>query len=138
MGRHANDSAVLHSTIALLQERFRQLQRVKEMREEKELMRLVAETESRATPPPYCSTSAAAAAAAFCHPDAAALLNYRAAASPPPDQCGAQSKHLGFLQPAGTSGGLNRVHRAGEELRFLSCTPHGEDDSSEVDTSLHL
>lgn len=40
MGRENSDQAVVHSSIALLQERFRQLQRVKEMREERELLRL--------------------------------------------------------------------------------------------------
>lgn len=37
MGRETNDPIVTQSSIALLQERFRQLQRVKEMREEREL-----------------------------------------------------------------------------------------------------
>lgn len=37
MGRESNDPIVTQSSIALLQERFRQLQRVKEMREEREL-----------------------------------------------------------------------------------------------------
>ncbi|RZR89647.1 hypothetical protein BHM03_00017377 [Ensete ventricosum] len=37
MGRHTNDPTVLNSSIALLQERFKQLQRVREMREERQL-----------------------------------------------------------------------------------------------------
>ncbi|KAJ4847685.1 hypothetical protein Tsubulata_020648 [Turnera subulata] len=41
MGRESHDPVVLHSSIALLQERFRQLQKVKEMREERELSRMV-------------------------------------------------------------------------------------------------
>ena len=47
MGRQGNDPTVMHSSIALLQERFRQLQRAKEMREERELLRgfAVADTE---------------------------------------------------------------------------------------------
>ncbi|KAF8030482.1 hypothetical protein BT93_E2810 [Corymbia citriodora subsp. variegata] len=40
MGRENNDHVVNHSSIALLQERFKQLQRVKEMREEREFSRL--------------------------------------------------------------------------------------------------
>ena len=46
MGREGQDPTVLHhsSSIALLQERFRQLQRVKEMREERELLKLLSET----------------------------------------------------------------------------------------------
>ncbi|OWM85634.1 uncharacterized protein LOC116209155 [Punica granatum] len=46
MGRDGSDPIAVHSSIALLQERFRQLQRVKEMREEKELQRMLTE------PPP--------------------------------------------------------------------------------------
>ncbi|KAH7546864.1 hypothetical protein FEM48_Zijuj01G0246200 [Ziziphus jujuba var. spinosa] len=40
---------VSHSSIALLQERFRQLQKAKEMREEKELLRLLSESGTRRT-----------------------------------------------------------------------------------------
>lgn len=44
MGREIHDRThVVHSSIALLQERFRQLQRVKEMREERELLRILSE-----------------------------------------------------------------------------------------------
>ncbi|WOK95459.1 hypothetical protein Cni_G04166 [Canna indica] len=39
MGRQSNDSIVLNSSIALLQERFKQLQRDRERREERELRR---------------------------------------------------------------------------------------------------
>lgn len=39
MGRESGDSIVIQSSIALLQERFKQLQRMKEMREERELLR---------------------------------------------------------------------------------------------------
>ncbi|GMI85225.1 hypothetical protein HRI_002191800 [Hibiscus trionum] len=43
MGRQS-DPAV-HSSIALLQERFRQLQRAKELRQEREVLRLLSEAE---------------------------------------------------------------------------------------------
>lgn len=43
MGRRLNgDDPTTHSSIALLQERFRQLQRTKEMREERNLLRVMA------------------------------------------------------------------------------------------------
>ncbi|KAL6281904.1 hypothetical protein ACE6H2_012833 [Prunus campanulata] len=42
MERESHDATVIHSSIALLQERFRQLQRVKEMREEREILRMLA------------------------------------------------------------------------------------------------
>lgn len=45
MGRQSNDPTMVSSSIALLQERFRQLEKVKEQREEKELLNLFAETE---------------------------------------------------------------------------------------------
>ena len=45
MGRQSNDPTMVSSSIALLQERFRQLEKVKERREEKELLKLFAETE---------------------------------------------------------------------------------------------
>ncbi|KAL6310995.1 hypothetical protein AAG906_024659 [Vitis piasezkii] len=44
MGRQSSDPIVIHSSIALLQERFRQLQRAKEMREERELLRLFSQS----------------------------------------------------------------------------------------------
>lgn len=43
MGRENQDPTIVHSSIALLQERFRQLERVKEMREERELKRMLNE-----------------------------------------------------------------------------------------------
>ncbi|KAJ9686872.1 hypothetical protein PVL29_015642 [Vitis rotundifolia] len=45
MGRQGSDPTMVSSSIALLQERFRQLQRVKERREEKELLKLFSESE---------------------------------------------------------------------------------------------
>ncbi|XP_048132190.1 uncharacterized protein LOC125314281 [Rhodamnia argentea] len=53
MGREGNDHDVRHSSIALLQERFKQLQRVKEMREEREFSKLARqphEVPDRTTP----------------------------------------------------------------------------------------
>ncbi|XVF21125.1 hypothetical protein REPUB_Repub12eG0063700 [Reevesia pubescens] len=49
MGRQGGDPTMVSSSIALLQERFRQLQKVREKREEKELLKLFAESE-RARP----------------------------------------------------------------------------------------
>ncbi|KAI0525026.1 hypothetical protein KFK09_004417 [Dendrobium nobile] len=43
MRRQSSEPAVLHSSIALLQERFRQLQRVKAKREEREQIRAINE-----------------------------------------------------------------------------------------------
>ncbi|XWS75869.1 hypothetical protein CRYUN_Cryun01aG0128900 [Craigia yunnanensis] len=49
MGRQGGDPTVVSSSIALLQQRFRQLQKVREKREEKELLKLFSESE-RASP----------------------------------------------------------------------------------------
>ncbi|KDP39245.1 hypothetical protein JCGZ_01002 [Jatropha curcas] len=45
MGRQNCDPTVIHSSIALLQERFRQLEKAKEMRQQRELLRLFSEAE---------------------------------------------------------------------------------------------
>ncbi|EXC34902.1 hypothetical protein L484_020018 [Morus notabilis] len=46
MGRQSGDSTTkVSSSIALLQERFKQLQKVKERREEKELLKMMSESE---------------------------------------------------------------------------------------------
>ena len=43
MGGENQDPTAVHSSIALLQERFRQLQRAKQMREERELLKMLNE-----------------------------------------------------------------------------------------------
>lgn len=48
MGRQGSDPTMVSSSIALLQERFRQLQRVKEKREERKLLKLYSEPETMA------------------------------------------------------------------------------------------
>lgn len=44
MGRQGSDPIAIHSSIALLQERFRRLQRAKEMRKERELLRVFSQS----------------------------------------------------------------------------------------------
>ncbi|KAI4305663.1 hypothetical protein L6164_029015 [Bauhinia variegata] len=46
MGRHEDDPTTVNSSIALLQERFRQLEKVKERREGKELLKLFSEAQT--------------------------------------------------------------------------------------------
>ncbi|OAY33015.1 hypothetical protein MANES_13G062900v8 [Manihot esculenta] len=48
MGRKNGDATVASSSIALLQERFRELQRIRERRQEKELLKLFSEPERSA------------------------------------------------------------------------------------------
>ncbi|KAG5254676.1 metal ion binding protein [Salix suchowensis] len=45
MGRQSCDPAIIHSSIALLQERFRQLERAKEIRQQRELLKLFSEAD---------------------------------------------------------------------------------------------
>ncbi|KAL3521835.1 hypothetical protein ACH5RR_014669 [Cinchona calisaya] len=44
-----SDQAALHSSITLLQERFKQLQKIREMRQERELLRLLSDIQERRT-----------------------------------------------------------------------------------------
>ncbi|WCJ33048.1 hypothetical protein M5689_014434 [Euphorbia peplus] len=50
MGRQNCESTAVHSSIALLQERFRQLERAKEMRQKRELLRMFSEAEQQVKP----------------------------------------------------------------------------------------
>ncbi|KAE8679692.1 hypothetical protein F3Y22_tig00111398pilonHSYRG00343 [Hibiscus syriacus] len=50
MGRQGGDPTVVSSSIALLQERFRQLQKNREKREGKELLKLLSESDMRFEP----------------------------------------------------------------------------------------
>ncbi|XP_022724818.1 uncharacterized protein LOC111281355 [Durio zibethinus] len=52
-GESINDPIVIQSSIALLQERFRRLQRMKELREERELLRKLAEPKQCSPTLPY-------------------------------------------------------------------------------------
>ncbi|GKV38425.1 hypothetical protein SLEP1_g46337 [Rubroshorea leprosula] len=47
------DPAIVHPSIALLQERFRQLERAKEIRQEKELLRMLPESRQINATMPY-------------------------------------------------------------------------------------
>ncbi|KAL3519291.1 hypothetical protein ACH5RR_017440 [Cinchona calisaya] len=47
MATKSDQQAALHSSIALLQERFKRLQKIREMRQERELLRLLSETRER-------------------------------------------------------------------------------------------
>lgn len=53
MRRESCEPTMMHSSIALLQERFRQLERAKEMRQQKELLRLFSDVEPVRTPSAY-------------------------------------------------------------------------------------
>nr|DAD20265.1 TPA_asm: hypothetical protein HUJ06_021728 [Nelumbo nucifera] len=123
MGRQSSDSTVAHSSIALLQERFRQLQRVKEMREERELLRFYSESERVAPSMPHETTRL------FFHSD---LIH-----PPRPTFQGSLSHQLNSR--------ANHVDFQAVETplmknlwpRTVTHTPNNLDDA-DVDTSLHL
>lgn len=55
MARESGDPTAVGSSIVLLQERFRQLQKMKEKREGRELLKLFSESEQITTTPSKCS-----------------------------------------------------------------------------------
>jgi len=117
MGSQGNDPTVVHSSIALLQERFRQLQRVKEMREERKLIREFAAADTEPTqrqPQPKW----------FSHPD---LVRPSRPLSGPPAHRGEQPE----FRALETSLSMGLWHN-----RPGASRPGGGE--TDVDTSLHL
>ncbi|EXC02643.1 hypothetical protein L484_002308 [Morus notabilis] len=121
MGRQSGDATTkVSSSIALLQERFRQLQKVKEKREEKELLKMLSESE-RASPTshfdpsnlPFQSNNRRTVLSSHTHT---------------PTTSRDQSLSLG-LDLQATQADLNTAS---------SATSSKTIDNSEIDTSLHL
>lgn len=121
------DSTSHHSSIALLQERFRQLQRAKEMREEKELLRLLSESERTNSAKRYEPTGF------FFHSES--LLPHR-----PPHQSSIylqpnlQSKHGNLQANETTTSIFGNISSTGAAMNNRTYNL----DDSDVDTSLHL
>lgn len=130
MGNENNDPIVIQSSIALLQERFRQLQRVKAMREEKELSKVLVESPRRLSPSMQYEP---ATSRLFFHPEL--ILQPR----PPPHIClslrpNPQSKLAGFWCELDTPALMSS-----SPTKTLSS--HGlldKLDDDDIDTSLHL
>lgn len=57
MVMESSDQVVIHSSIALLQERFKRLRRVKEMRQRKEMLRKLWESENYSAENTHCKPS---------------------------------------------------------------------------------
>ncbi|XP_057465795.1 uncharacterized protein LOC130755432 [Actinidia eriantha] len=111
--RQRSESLAIHSSsIALLQERFRQLQRAKEMREEKELMKQVSKSHPTNSP--------------TCHDPSRLFFNSELIAPPRPPP---------LLQDSSSS----LHHRMGQSknTETILCRSSNYDDS-DIDTSLHL
>ncbi|KAG6691737.1 hypothetical protein I3842_10G078600 [Carya illinoinensis] len=139
------DSAAIHSSIALLQERFRKLQKVKEMREERELMRILAEPKQHMknlnnVPNMHCEQSRS-----FFHSE---FILPPPPGSPPqvplPILPPSQSKHSGYS--AGYSDGAGTLLMNSWPIDDIpssaALTPSNKfkdsDSDTDVDTSLHL
>lgn len=130
MGRKSQDPTVVSSSIALLQERFRQLQRVKEMREERELQKMMLNE-----PKQFNSNSNA-----FSHPE---LITPSRSSSPP---------HVSLsLWPASQDQDYRRSVQTPVSMNFCPTSTYAHAQVSEkkvcecdsgsdpgVDTSLHL
>lgn len=142
MGREGNDPIALHSSIALLQERFRQLQRVKEMREERELQMKNLGDQSRFNPTIHRYHSSRLSS----HPDQLSLPTPTPSPSPtpPPPEVtlslwpSLQIKHSNF-QGDDDNPLLKNLQRRNELYRRSSLNKfHEPECDSDVDTSLHL
>ncbi|KAL5700045.1 hypothetical protein ACHQM5_025544 [Ranunculus cassubicifolius] len=130
MGRQDSDLLVAHSSIALLQERFKQLEKMKEMREQRELLRLFPESAERRS----------GSAMHYNKPSKGRYCNPELSLSPAPSLHGSS---LPFRQ---------EKQRDYEDVKSLlsmnlwptnanranSRTSHHGYDNNEVDTSLHL
>ncbi|KAI5334063.1 hypothetical protein L3X38_024196 [Prunus dulcis] len=135
MARQGLDGTVSHSSIVLLQERFRQLQRAKEMREERELLRQVLSGSERINVP---ATHYEPTGLFFQSGGSGGLTDphYK----PPPQgsmyhKPNLQSKHDNFLQVSDDeSQVLGNI--CSSSVSVMNRTNNFDD--SDVDTSLHL
>ncbi|KAL9373337.1 hypothetical protein Peur_032957 [Populus x canadensis] len=135
MGNENNDPVVIQSSIALLQERFRQLQRVKAMREEKELSKVLVESPRQLSPSMQYES---AASRLFFHPEL--ILQPR---SPPhiclPLRPNPQSKQAGFWCELDTPALMSSSPtKALSNHGLLDKFDDSATDDDDIDTSLHL
>ncbi|KAK3433551.1 hypothetical protein EUGRSUZ_D01438 [Eucalyptus grandis] len=140
----SNDPIVIQSSIALLQERFRQLQKVKEMREERQTLKLLTEPNSKvlsptASPPPsHCEPLGFF----FHHPEMMVNNIYPACSSPPQlslslwPSSRSNYSHLRFGETPALVTSLWPVETT--SLRVSSTKYKEYDHFDDVDTSLHL
>ncbi|KAF9679403.1 hypothetical protein SADUNF_Sadunf06G0011600 [Salix dunnii] len=137
MGNENNDTAVIQSSIALLQERFRELQRVKAMREEKELSKNILVESTKQLSPTMQYYEPAAASRLFFHPEF--FLQPRS----PPHIClslwpNPQNKQAGFRceeTPALMSLSSTKTP---PKIGLLDKFDASATDDGDIDTSLHL
>ncbi|GMN27737.1 hypothetical protein TIFTF001_001781 [Ficus carica] len=132
MGRQSGDATTkVSSSIALLQERFRQLQKVKERREEKELLKMLSESE-RVSPTGHFD------------PSNLPFQSYNVALPHGPSSSQDQSLSLGLDLPAAKQADLCGMRTQPPLSTSLwpdtaaSASSSKSFDNSDIDTSLHL
>lgn len=141
MRRQQKETTVLHSSssIALLQERFRQLQRVKEMREERELQKVGLGLGTGPSPDPHGGRPVW-----FCHPDLVRPIgadpNYNtgsiSSSAPSVGTRYLGINSLNFVPEGsgwGSTGSVSRWCDSSRVQNVKNCS-----DAHDVDTSLHL
>uniref|UniRef100_A0A7N0UAF3 Uncharacterized protein n=1 Tax=Kalanchoe fedtschenkoi TaxID=63787 RepID=A0A7N0UAF3_KALFE len=122
MGDRTSDSASSSSSIALLQERFKQLQRAREVRKERELLKALAES-AKGNHSVYHDLSGLSFSSEYPH----SLLSA---------QNFAQNQRAENLQVNGAQKYANTLPYANAGMRATQM--YGDDEGSDVDTSLHL
>ncbi|PSS10427.1 Protein FAM50B like [Actinidia chinensis var. chinensis] len=136
MGRESSDrQVVIHSSIALLRERFMQLQREKEMRQRRELLRTLWESER------YITNSST-----ISHYEPSQLFFFQTEIlKPPPCQVSlalwpnSQIKHSNSFQGTEKPQVMKLWQPSTTDKPFVRAPPIKFNDSdSDVDTSLHL
>lgn len=139
MGRDSHDPTSFHSSIALLQERFRQLQRVKEMREERELQKMLNE------PKQFSSNTNTSISSSTYHNSNNSILSHpeliMPSRSPPhvslslwPTSQGKQEDYRSTQTPVS----MNYAHSQSMQVSWKNIYDCDSGADSGVDTSLHL
>ncbi|XP_061344300.1 uncharacterized protein LOC133290249 [Gastrolobium bilobum] len=141
MGRESHDDpTVVHSSIALLQERFRQLQRVKQMREERELKKMLTEPKQFNS---ITTTSYYEPTKMFSHPE----FNTPSSRSPPhvslslwPTSQDMQEDYTRVQTPASMNllRPTDYTHAQSLQVSWKNVYDCEAGSDSGVDTSLHL
>ncbi|CAI8611663.1 unnamed protein product [Vicia faba] len=132
--RKIHDPTMVHSSISLLQERFKQLQRVKEMREKRELLKMLSNTETKHFN--FNSSSSIMShepvTRLFFHPELI-NMNTSGSISPTPRVC----LSLWPTTSQGVKGDNNTSSSTSTQTQTLQASWDNVCDSG-VDTSLHL
>ncbi|KAK7258368.1 hypothetical protein RIF29_23941 [Crotalaria pallida] len=136
MGRQDNDpTTTVTSSIALLQERFRELEKVKERREGKQLLRLLSSESSSSTSSSIIMHNNTASQNSQQQP----LLLHRQPNLHDYSLYSSSSSGLSFTSKQGNSNTMKSPHDQSSNLWPQGASSASRNfDSSDVDTSLHL